>query len=404
MSLPVLDNGAARRLFLDRHALAEPPTGPARGADLLALIRRLGFVQVDSINTVARAHHMILWSRRQTYRESSLKRLLETDRLLFEHWTHDAAIIPVEFMPHWRLRFERDAARIRESWAEWQGDAFHGRIDEVIDRIRRNGPVGAGEVREDEGRSRGGWWEWHPSKTALEYLWRCGVLSVCHRRGFAKYYDLTERVFPALAPAPPAEETIDWACGAALDRLGFATSGEIAAFWRKVTPEEAKAWCARGLRSGALVEILVEGADGARRRCLARPDVAEAAGAAPEPPRRVRILSPFDPALRDRARAERLFGFRYRIEIFVPEAKRVWGYYVFPVMEGDRIIGRLDAKCLRAEGVLAVRAFWPEPGVAMGGGRTDRLMAELGRLGRFAGCPELRLAADWLRRPAQPAA
>jgi len=404
MSLPVLRNAEARRLFLDRHALAENPTGPARGADLLALIRRLGFVQVDSVNTVARAHHMILWSRRQSYREQALKRLLETDRLLFEHWTHDAAVIPVEFMPHWRLRFDRDAARIRDSWAAWQGDAFHGRIDAVIAHVRAHGPVAAGEVGGDEARPKGGWWEWHPSKTALEYLWRCGVLAVCHRRGFVKYYDLTERVFPGLPPAPPAEETIDWACGAALDRLGFATSGEIAAFWRKVTPEEARDWCRRGLKSGALTEVAVEGADGTLRTCLARPGVGEAARAAPEPPDRVRVLSPFDPALRDRNRAERLFGFRYRIEIFVPEERRVWGYYVFPVLQGDRLIGRLDAKCLRGEGVLAVRAFWPEAGIRMGRGRNEALLAELGRLGRFAGCPELRLDQGWLREGPPPGA
>lgn len=399
MSLAVLANGPARRLFLDRHALIEPPTGPAKGADLLALIRRLGFVQVDSVTTVERAHHMILWSRRQSYRPENLSRLLERDRALFEHWTHDASIIPSEFFRWWRLRFARDAARIKDRWAGWQGTAFHDRIEDVLAHVRAEGPCGTGDVGEDEARGKGGWWEWHPSKTALEYLWRSGELSVCHRRNFAKVFDLTERVHPAEhgEPAPSAAETVDWACNAALDRLGFATSGEIAAFWATATPEEARAWCAGALGRGEIAEIAVEGADGRLRRCFARPDVLAAAEAVPAPQGRVRILSPFDPALRDRNRAERLFGFFYRIEIFVPEPKRRYGYYVFPVMEGDRMIGRIDAKALRAEGRLAVRAFWPEPGVAMGSGRMARLEAELSRLARFAGCADVAFAADWLR-------
>lgn len=401
MTRPRLDNTTARRLFLDRHALIEPPTGPAKGADLLALIRRLGFVQVDSVNTVERAHHMILWSRRQGYRPENLKRLLERDRVLFEHWTHDASVIPVDFFPHWRLRFNRDAARIRQRYTDWQGTDFHARIEDVLVQIRANGPVGSGEVGEDEARGPGGWWDWHPSKTALEFLWRTGVLSVCERRNFAKVYDLTERVHPAHASAdcPDPQHTIDWACAEALDRLGFATSGEIAAFWAKVTPDEAKAWCVRMLASGAIEEIEIEGHDGSPRRCFARPGLTDLAAATPEPAHRLRILSPFDPALRDRNRTERLFGFHYRIEIFVPEAQRKYGYYVFPVLEGDRLIGRIDMKCRRADGVLAVTAFWPERGIRMGQGRIARLESELSRLGRFTACPAIDFAPGWLRPP-----
>ena len=399
MNLPVLRNEAARRLFLDRHALIEPPSGPAKGDDLLALIHRLGFVQVDSINTIERAHHMILWSRRQSYRPDNLKRLLEKERTLFEHWTHDASIIPTDFLHWWKLRFVRDGKRISSRWSDWHGPEFHNKVEDVRAHIRDGGPVASGEVGEDEKRSKGGWWEWHPSKTALEFLWRTGELCVCHRRNFAKVYDLTERIHPEVhaAPAPSEPETIDWACNAALDRLGFATSGEIAAFWDHVTPAEAKDWCTAALGRREIIEIIVEGVDGRPRRSYARPDVLEGASAVADPAGRVRILSPFDPALRDRNRAERLFGFRYRIEIFVPEAKREYGYYVFPVMERDQLIGRIDAKCQRADGVLAVAAFWPEPGVAMGKGRLQRLEAELARLGQFTGCQDIRFADGWLR-------
>ena len=393
-----LDNGAARRLFLDRHALAEVPQGPAKGADLLGLIERLGFVQLDSINTLARAHDMILFSRRTSYRPQALDRLQARDRAVFEHWTHDAAVIPMRFYPHWQLRFRRDAEGLKTRWADWHRNDFHTRFDDVLAHVRDHGPVSSSDVGEGERKGSGGWWDWHPSKTALEYLWRAGALTVVGRRNFQKQYDLTERVIEdALrdpARHPDEGETIDWKCNAALDRLGFATSGEIAAFWATVTPGEAKAWCAAELSAGRIEEIEVEGADGGVRRCFARPGVDEAAAQAPEPPGRMRVLSPFDPALRDRARAERLFGFHYRIEVFTPAPRRIYGYYVFPLMERDRLVGRIDMKADRDAGVLAVRALWPEAGVRWS---EARLMAELGRVARFAGLDDTAFADGWLR-------
>lgn len=394
---PVLSNQTARRLFLHRHLLTEPEPGRPDRAALLDLITRLGFVQVDSINTVERAHHMILWARRPGYRPEMLAPLLERERCLFEHWTHDASVIPTAFFPHWQLRFDRARATLADRWKSWRDDAYLGKLDEVLARVAAEGPVTASDTGEGEERGTGGWWEWHPSKTALEYLWRTGALSVARREGFRKVYDLTERVIPNahLDHRPHPAETVDWACREALLRLGFATSGEIAAFFATVTPDEAKAWCAEGRARGTLIEIEVEGADGTPRRCFARPGLLEEP--APEPTGRVRILSPFDPALRDRNRAERLFGFFYRIEVFVPEPKRKYGYYVFPVLEGDRIIGRIDAKADRQAGALAVRAFWPERGVRPSAGRIARLEAELGRLARFSGCDRVDFAQGWLR-------
>jgi uncharacterized protein YcaQ len=400
MTRPVLSNIDARRLFLDRHALLEPPTGPSKGDDLLALIHRLGFVQVDSINTVERAHHMILWSRRQSYRPRHLTPLLERDRRLFEHWTHDAAVVPAAFFRYWKCRFERETERLRAKWSDWHGTAFHDKVEDVLAHVRDGGPVGSGEVGTDEQRGKGGWWEWHPSKTALEYLWRTGQLSVCHRRHFAKVYDLTERVLPDVhaEPAPSHEEMIDWACNAALDRLGFATSGELAAFWALVRPDEAKDWCAKELGRGAIEEIATTCADGSLRRAFARPGLMDEIATLPAPTGRVRILSPFDPALRDRNRAERLFGFHYRIEVFVPEPQRTYGYYVFPVMEGDRMIGRIDMKTRRAEAILKVAAYWPERGLTLTAGREARLLAELQRLATFCGCDTVQFADDWRKR------
>ncbi|SFG73056.1 hypothetical protein SAMN04488020_103318 [Palleronia marisminoris] len=398
MSRPRIANPAARRIFLDRHALGEPPVGAARGEELLNLIRRLGFVQVDSINTVERAHHMILWSRRQTYRPKALGLLHARDRDVFEHWTHDASIIPMEFLPYWHLRFARDAERLRARYRGWQGPEFEVVLEDVIRHIAEQGPVGSGEIGERDEPRRAGWWDWHPSKTALEFLWRSGRLAIARRDGFAKIYDLAERVYPDVEP-PSVQATIAWACNAALDRLGFATSGEIAAFWGMVRPEEAKAWAATALKRGEVEPVEVEGADGTLRRHVARPGLAEAAADISPPPNRVRILSPFDPMLRDRARAQRLFGFHYRIEVFVPEPRRRYGYCVFPVLEGDRLIGRLDARARRAEGALHVTAFWPEPGVTMPNRRLGRLDAELLRLARLARCDRVVHAPGWLREP-----
>ena len=396
-SIPLLTNRDARRLFLHHHALAEQPTGPARGDALYDLIDRLGFVQVDSINTVERAHHMILFARRQSYRPRHLKPLLEKDRRLFEHWTHDASIIPAEFFPHWQLRFRRHAVRLRERWDNWHGQEFVSKFDDVLQRIREHGPVTSGEVGEDEERSGGGWWEWHPSKTALEYLWRTGSLCVCHRQGFFKVYDLTERVMPEQhrTHVPEDHETIEWACSAAMDRLGFATSGEIAAFWETVSAAEAKTWCSEALDQGRLIEIEVECADGKRRRCFAWPDLLQRLDRVPEPSGRIRVLSPFDPALRDRKRTERLFGFRYRIEVFVPAPKRQYGYYVFPLLEGDRLIGRIDMK--RDGDVLRVRAFWPERRVKLSACRLKKLETALDRMARFAQCQSVAFEDDWVR-------
>lgn len=403
MAVARLDNRAARALFLDRHALAERPAGPGRGADLLDLIHRLGFVQIDSINTVARAHDMILFARRPAYRPRHLQRLYERDRALFEHWTHDAAMIPMAYYEHWHLRFLRDAEMLKARWRNWRRDGFEARFDSVLRHVRDHGPVTASEVGTDEKKGSGGWWDWHPSKTALEYLWRSGALTVIGREGFRKRYDLTERVIEAhrCPGARPCDRdaTIGWLCNAALDRLGFATPGEIAAFWDTVSPAEARGWCDAALARGDLEQVAIECADGALRNSLARPGASEAAARLPPLSGRMRVLSPFDPALRDRKRAERLFGFHYRIEVFVPEAKRRFGYYVFPLMERDRLVGRVDMKARRDAGVLQVRALWPERSLRWSPARTARLAAELDRVRRLAGADRVRFENDWLREP-----
>ncbi len=396
MTLPLLPNAQARRLFLHRHALAEAPSGPAKSADLAALIRRIGFVQVDSINTVERAHHMILFSRRQSYQPKTLKRLLEQDRALWEHWTHDASILPIETFPYWKHRFARDANRLHANWRRWFREGYEAQFDTILQRIADHGPLTSSDVGEGEARGKGGWWDWHPSKTALEWLWRTGQLAITRREGFQKVYDLTERVIPAelRTAEPDLPAKVDWACNRALDQLGFASPSEVQAYWNALPKEAIGPWIKTALARGEVVEALLEGADGSTRKVLTRP---QSLHDMPEVAARLRILSPFDPALRDRARAEHLFGFFYRIEVFVPEPKRRWGYYVFPVLDGDRLVGRLDAKAHRAEGVLRVKAFWPEAGVRLTKARLAKLEGELHRLARFAACDRVEFLPGWQR-------
>jgi uncharacterized protein YcaQ len=393
----------ARRLVLSRQGLAEGPRRQLTSEGVADLVEHLGFLQVDSISTVERAHHMILFARDRCYRPELLRRALEVDRRLFEHWTHDvAAILPMRFYPYWNLRVERERHVVERRFRRWHGDAHQDELGRVLDLVRAEGPIMARDLATGRAGPAGGWWDWHLGKTALEYLWRTGRLAIARRQGFQKVYDLAERVIPQAArqDEPDTEELIDWACRAALERLAIASPGEIARFFGLVTIAEARDWGERNL-GGTGVPTVVESANGTPpRRLLGRPDLEQLLGSLPEPPARLRALSPFDPLLRDRARLERLFAFDYRIEVFVPAARRTYGYYVFPLLERDRLVGRLDMRADRAAGVLRVDALWMEPGRRLTPARTRRLEAELERIRRFVGVDLVRFADGYLKRSA----
>ncbi len=400
--MTTIPNLKARHHLIALSGLGSPGSsgggaGPIRRPQLLQTVRDLGFVQVDSVNVLERAHHHILFSRGTGYRRADLSALIEKDRSLFENWTHDASIIPSSFFPYWKHRFAGEKARLRTRWKRHFGaEDFDADIARVHDRIARDGPAMARDFEGDKPSS--GWWDWHPSKAALEYMWRTGELAITRREGFQKVYDLTERVIPQEDFRAEVDRSafIGWACRQALSRLGFATRGEIAAFWALVAPQEVDEWI--GHNRAELVPVRVEATDGGKpRSAFALPGAAEAALDAPVPPDRVRIVSPFDPLMRDRARMERLFGFSYRIEIFVPEAKRQYGYYVYPVLRGDRVAGRIDVKAERERDALVVRAFWPEKGVKPSRALLGKLEAELERLRRFAGVRRVELADGWVR-------
>ena len=386
-------------MILDLQGLADPPHRRFEGGGLLDLIARMGFVQVDSIRTVERAHHTILRSRNRTYRPAMLDRLLERDRSLFEHWTHDASVIPTAFYPVWRRKFRREAARLREKYRRWHGPDFEAETGPLLDLIGREGPVRARDLERRPARNPRGWWDWHAGKTALEFLWRTGELAIAGRENFQKVYDLAPRVLPpeAFEDEPDGPAFVDWACRSALDRLGFGTAGEIAGYWNLVTTQEAAGW-AKARLGREVVEASVAAADrdSRPRRLFARADLEARLATAADSPAGLRLLSPFDPLVRDRKRLRHLFGFDYRIEIFVAEAQRQYGYYVFPLLEGDRAIGRIDITADRSAGTLKVRKLWLEPGVRFGAGRRRSLERLLERISRFADCRQVAYALGWL--------
>lgn len=376
--MKVLPRETCRRLLLE----SQLPLLRAEGAAALgSLIRRLGFVQLDSINVLERAHHLTLWSRMPGYAPEMLGQLLER-RELFEHWTHDASYIPIDFYPYWRYRGTLYPTLIeRHSW--WR-ERLGGDPEAMIASVRRQveecGPVTS---RDFEGKGKAGpWWGWKREKAALEYLWRTGDLAVSSRQGFVKLYDLSERVFPSEYHRPMAtpKEYQDWAFDGALQRLGVATPKELAEFWGALSLSDAREWCAQACRQRRAIAVELEGA-GPGVACLDWEERLQRLRLPAAP----RILNPFDPVVRDRKRLLRLFGFDYRFEAFVPASQRVYGYFVLPILERERFVGRCDAKRHRDQGVLELKGFWWEGGVRPTATRREAIKKALARLAAWLG-------------------
>jgi hypothetical protein len=391
MVLPALTAGQARRLLMGAQGLLDDPARRAGKAALGRLIERMGFVQLDTINVVERAHHLTLLARLDGYRQAHLEALYGEGRL-FEAFTHDASFVPEAWYPQWKPRFRRDADRLRASvWFQhhFRGTGAEAVIRHVRDRIAAEGPLKSSDFEHPE--KRGPWWGWKPQKAALDFLWRTGELAIAGREKFQKRYDLAERVHPAghAAPEPSEAEHVAWACATALERLGAATPRELADFWDSLEIAQARAWCEAEAGAGRIVRVAVEGLKGP---AFAVPDWEARLRRLPEAPDRTRLLCPFDPVLRDRARALRLFGFDYRFEAFVPEPKRVFGYFVMPILEGERLVGRLDPKLHRDRGVLEIKGLWWEAGVKTTRARRCALEEALARLATFVGAEEVAWA------------
>ena len=366
-----------RRLVVSTQGYA-PRFRRARAGEVEAAIRRLGAVQLDSISTVDRAHRLTLTSRIGMYDEPELQGLLASGHV-FEYWAHEACLLPVELWPHFR--------RTMEGGGHW---GFHDRalleyaelVEPVLERIRAEGPLAS---RAFEGARVGSdMWSRKPAKAVLESLWDRGVLVIAGRDAFQRRYDLAERVIPRAildAPPPGEDETLRTLALLAVRARGALTEPAIREHWRL-----------KGGRARLHHHVLALVDDGLLREV--HPDDggppfyvdadAELDGD-PAPPV---LLCPFDNLLWDRPLLERLFGFRHVIEVYKREHERTYGYYVLPLLAGDRIVGRADLKADRGEGVLHVRRFHPEPGVR---GKVEaKLERAATRLARVLGLEEVR--------------
>jgi uncharacterized protein YcaQ len=260
----------------------------------------------------------------------------------------------------------------------------------VRDALGARGPLATRDFPRPTrlGKSEG-WWDWSPHKAALEFLLRTGEVAVHSRRGFEKVYDLAERVHGALPAQPPRDALVAWACTAALERLGAGTAREIAHFAWAITPAEAGAWCATAAKRGEIAQVSLERLGRSPRPGFARLDWSQAAACVSidETPR---MVAPFDPLIRERARLAELFGFDYRFEAFVPATKRVYGYYTMPVLVGERLVSRLDLASDREAGALRVSRAWHEPGLAA------RTAAATARAAVERLAAQLDLTLEWL--------
>jgi uncharacterized protein YcaQ len=316
-------------------------------------INRLSLHQIDSVNVLVRAHYLPAFSRLGSYDRMLLDRAAwgrKSERRLFEYWAHEASLLPLDLHPLFRWRMAR-AERGEIGWAHVRAVAHEHRDEgtEILRRIAGEGPLAASDF--EKGRGRPGWWEWGETKRVLEWLFWSGQLSTATRcRSFERVYDLTERVIPSTilaTPTPPERDAQRMLIERAARALGVATGMELRAYFR-LAPDESKMAVATLVETGALLPVQVESWRGLaylhrdairRRRIHARA-----------------LLAPFDPLIWERARTERLFGFRYRIEIYTPAHKRTHGYYVLPFLLGDRLVGRVDLKADRQSGKLLVQA------------------------------------------------
>ena len=350
---------------------------------LRRLLEHTQLLQIDSVNVLQRAHYLPGWSRLGAYSTASLDGLAYKNRELFEYWGHEASLIPVDMQPLFRWRMRRAAA----GEGTWAGIARFARehravVEHVYSMLRDNGPATAGELAAETKRTRDNWgWNWSEEKTALEYLFWSGRVSASTRRNFERVYDITERVLPARVldqPTPSDDEAHRQLLLRAAGACGVGTVGDLADYFRIRNPQ-ARPRIAELVESGDLVEVAVEGW---KQPAYTLPDVV-----IPRTTPTRSLLVPFDPLIWERDRTLRLFGFHYRVEIYVPAPKRAYGYYVLPFLLGDALVARVDLKSDRQAGVLRVMGAFAESHAPAN--TAEELMAELRGLAHWLGLSDV---------------
>jgi uncharacterized protein YcaQ len=351
-----------------------------RAAHVTQMIERLGVLQIDAVNALVRAHYLPLFSRLGSYSQTLLDQAAWSQgrhRRLFEYWGHEASLLPIGLYPLmvWRMR------RAAQGEGIYQGLARFGReqrptVERVLQAVREQGALGAGSISNRQERA-GPWWDWSDEKLALEWLFAAGEVTVAGRRGFERIYDLPERVLPLAVLDAPAVSEADAHRSLLLHAataLGVGTEKDLRDYFR-LDPLPSRRALAELVEAGWLSHARVQGW---KQSAFCLPDS--------KPPGKVSVsalLSPFDSLIWERARTERLFDFRYRLEIYTPRHKRVYGYYVLPFLHHERIAARVDLRAERTAGRLAVHAVHEEP-------------SELDDQGMQALAISLRQLAGWL--------
>lgn len=394
-SLPVLSLVQAQRLQLAAQGLLQAPRRRARRADLQAALLRMRLLQIDSIHVVARSPYLVLHARLGAYDPAWLDEALEQGQLA-ECWAHEACFVPAADLPLHRAW----ATQRGGHWASRHAQRMHREhrpaMDGLLERIRTDGPVRAADLTGGE-RGAGGWWGWKPEKRWLEAWFALGELMVTRRERFQRVYDLAENVLAKLDPPPAADDPeptpellrrrfiLD-----SVRALGIVQARWIADYYR-LKPAVSDAELAPLLESGELLAVQVAGwsvpgyvhADHAGLQQQAAQGGLRATHTA--------LLSPFDPLVWDRARVQAMFGFEYTIECYTPAPKRRYGYYVLPILHRGRLIGRLDAKAHRAEGVFEIKSLFLEPDVTPEPRLVQELAAAVAQTAQWHGTPTVRL-------------
>ncbi len=343
-----------RRLALQSQGLLRTDSfGKGRPGTLQA-IRQLGYVQIDTISVVQRAHLHILRSRVSNFQQEMLDELLSVDRSIFEYWSHAAAYLPME---DYRFSLPRKQEMQAHASSWYQRDVKV--MARVLDRIRAEGPLQSKDFAPPPGHKSGPWWDWKPAKKALEMLFHEGKLMIATRKGFQKVYDLPERVLPShiSTTAPDTAAFARHLCERVVQAHGFATAAEIA-YLRKGMRKPVEEALQQLTEEKVLVPVTIENNPG--EVYYAFPETVTQ----PTPrlgKRRVWLLSPFDNSVIQRKRLTQLYDFDFQIECYVPAPKRQYGYYSLPILFGDQFVGRLDPKADRKTGTLFIRKLWLEP-------------------------------------------
>jgi uncharacterized protein len=364
------------------------PNGRIDARHLRRAIDDVGLLQLDSANVLCRSHYMSLFSRLGPYRRATLDRLAwhadtapgpakraGRDRALFEYWGHEASLLPVELQPLLRWRMAR-AEKLTYKPVRRLAAEKPELLESVLRTVRERGPICAADIAPPLRKAKNPWFNWSEGKIALDYLFFAGSVCAAHRVRFERYYDLPERVLPEAvldAPTPAEDEAQRKLLLIAAARLGVATEADLGDYFR-LPRAESKARVGELVDAGALTPARVEGWSAPAYVTARLPTPAHEARA---------LMTPFDSLVWSRPRTERLFGFRYRIEMYTPAAKRVHGYYVLPFLLGDRLVARIDVKSDRQAGVLRVLGAFAEPGA-----NPEAVAPEL--------ADELRLLAGWL--------